>query len=263
MNEKNIEKGLKAYYDYITKREDIENEILTYISKRINENKDSIEKLVSITKEKIDMKLINEVLNKESKYKGSKSFYIDEQGFLSGILITSKGVLLKKESNVEKVIELYIEAILSRNAVVISDIEYLDVSVKKLVLEIIQIALEKFEVDKNLIQLLPYEEVNEKEFNEYKENEKMYIYLENKDFENEVEKKYLVEGEIDEVIEKINQEGICKCAIIYTKDKEKAYKFINRVNGKNVFVNASIENILEDIKIDDWYINKYVIYPTK
>ena len=34
MNEKHIEKGLKAYYDYITKREDIENEILTYISKR-------------------------------------------------------------------------------------------------------------------------------------------------------------------------------------------------------------------------------------
>ena len=46
-------------------------------------------------------------------------------------------------------------------------------------------------------------------------------------------------------------------------DKEKAYKFINRVNGKNVFVNASIENIEEDIEIDDWYINKNVIYPIK
>ena len=89
---------------------------------------------------------------------------MDAQGFVRGILNTPKGVVLKEESNVEKVIELYIDAILSRNAIVISDIEYSEISVKKLILEIIQIALEKFEVDKNLIQLLPYEEVNEKEY---------------------------------------------------------------------------------------------------
>ena len=263
MNKNNIEKGLKAYYEYIIKREEIEEDILEYISKRINANQDSIEKLIDMTKEKIDMKIIDKVLKKESKYKSNKTFDMDVQGFVRGTLNTPKGVLLKEESNIEKVVELYIDAILSRNAVVISDIEYSEISVKKLILEIIQIALEKFEVSKDLIQLLPYEEVNNDEFNKYKENEKIYIYLENKNFENEVDKKYLIEGEIDEVIEKINNEGICKCAIIYTADKEKAYKFINRVNGKNVFVNASIENIEENIEINDWYINKNVIYPIK
>ncbi|MBE5812220.1 MAG: hypothetical protein E7314_01015 [Clostridiales bacterium] len=263
MNKNNIEKGIDAYYGYISKEEDIQKHIMEYISERINANKDSIEKLVNITKEKIDMKIVNRILKKESKYKVKKTFAIDQAGFVRGALVVPKGLILKEESDIEKVIELYVDAILSRNALVISDIEYLDVSVKKFILEIMQIALEKFEVDKNLIQLLPYEEINDKEFNEYKENNKIYIYLENKDFENVVDKKYLIEGEIDEIIEKINKEGICKCAVIYTKDKDKAYKFINRVNGKNVFVNASIENIEEDIEIDDWYINKNVIYPTK
>jgi gamma-glutamyl phosphate reductase len=259
----NIEKGLNSYYGYITQREDIEKDIIEYIAERINANKDSIEKLVDITKEKIDMDLINKILKKESKYKNKKTFDMDEAGFIRGVLVTPKGVLLKQESNIEKVIESYIDAILSRNAVVVSDMEYSEISVKKLILEIIQIALEKFGVDKNLIQLLPYEDVNDEEFNKYQEKENIYHYLENNDYKNDVDEKYLVEGEIDEVIDKINQEGICKCAVIYTKDKDKAYKFINRVNGKNVFVNASIENIQEDIEIDDLYIHKNVIYPTK
>ena len=170
MNKNNIEKGLKAYYEYIIKREEIEEDILEYISKRINANQDSIEKLIDMTKEKIDMKIIDKVLKKESKYKSNKTFDMDSQGFVRGILNTPKGVMLKEESNIEKVVELYIDAILSRNAVIISDIEYSEISVKKLILEIIQIALEKFEVDKNLIQLLPYEEVNNDEFNKVTTN---------------------------------------------------------------------------------------------
>jgi uncharacterized protein YjgD (DUF1641 family) len=67
MNKNNIEKGLKAYYEYITKREEIEKDILEYISERINANQDSIEKLIDMTKEKIDMKIIDKVLKKESK----------------------------------------------------------------------------------------------------------------------------------------------------------------------------------------------------
>ena len=53
MNKNNIEKGLKAYYEYITKSEEIEKDILEYISERINANQDSIEKLVDMTKQKI------------------------------------------------------------------------------------------------------------------------------------------------------------------------------------------------------------------
>lgn len=264
MNETNIELAHKAYYGYISKEENIEKEIIEYISERIKENEKTIDKLVEITKEKINMKRVYEILKKESRYKSSKSITMDINGFISGTLITPKGVILKEESNIEKIVELYVDAILSRNAIVISDIDYLEISVKNLILEIIQIALKKFSVDKNLIQLLPYEEINNEEFNVYKENKNIYIYLEDKAFKEEVEEvKYLVEGEIDEVIENINKSGICECAVIYTKDREKAYKFINRVNGKNVFVNTKIYNKKDEVEVDNWHINKYVIYPGK
>ena len=49
----------------------------------------------------------------------------------------------------------------------------------------------------------------------------------------------------------------------YITEVNKIVEELNRVNGKNVFVNASIENIQEDIEIDDLYIHKNVIYPTK
>lgn len=258
-----LEQGKNAYYRYIACKENIEKDIVEYIAERIKANQDTIAELLKITKESLDINNILEILKTESKYKAQKTITMDANGLVNGTLITSKGVLLKEESNVEKVIQIYIDTMLSRNAVVVSDKEYSEISVKKLILEIIQIALEKFGVDKNLIQLLPSEEVKDKEFNTYKETKNKYIYLENKEFEKEVDKKYLIEGEVDEVIEKINEEGICDCAVIYTKDKEKAYKFLNRANSKNVFVNTKLENMKEDIEIDDWYIYKNVIYPTR
>jgi len=262
MNEKNIELGKSAYYNYIEKEENIENEIIKYIGERIKANEQEIGRLVEITKEKINIKKIEKVLKKESRYKVNKAIVMDSNNFISGTLITPKGLILKEESNVEKVVEIYIDSILSRNAIVVSDMEYSEISVKRLILEIIQIALEKFGVDKNLIQLVPYEEVNEEEFNMYVETKEIYIYLEDEEFREEVEnEKYLITGEIDTVIDKINSHGICECAVIYTKDREKAYKFINGVNGKNVFVNTKIANKKEEIKIDDWYIDKRIIYP--
>ena len=142
MNKNNIDLASSAYYNYIAKEENIEKEIIEYILERIKENEEEIKKLIKITKETIDMEKIHKLLNKESKYKSSKGIIKDDNGFISGTLITSKGVILKEESAIEKVVEIYIDAILSRNAVVISDKEYLEVSVKNLILEIIQIALE-------------------------------------------------------------------------------------------------------------------------
>jgi len=261
MNKK-IFNGKNAYYEYIKKEEGIEIDILSYIAQRINENKDEINKLIELTKEKIKFEQINKLfVDRESEYKSNKKIEISEDNFVRGTLITPKGILLKEESEIKKVIELYISAILSRNAIVISDKEYIELGVKNLILEIIHQALKKFNVDENLIQLLPYEEVNDDEFDKYHENNKMYIYLEDEEFKNEVKDEEVIKGEIEEVIEKINSEGICECAVIYTKDKEKAYKFINYVNGKNVFVNANSSNMVEDVLIDDFYIHKNVIYP--
>lgn len=264
MNKNHIEQGKLACYGYIEREEDLEKDILEYILQRIAANRDMIEKLLEITNEKMDFSKVEDLFkSKESKYKKNKKIAINEDGFINGTLITQKGVILREESNVEKVIETYIDAILSRNAMVIADREYLEVSVKNLILEIIHEALAKFEVDKNLIQLLPYEEVNEDEFSNYLGNNKIYVYLENEDFRNEVGNEYVIEGELDEVIDKINSNGVCECAVIYTDDRDKAYKFINRVNGRNVFVNTSFSNKLEDIEVEELYIHKNVIYPTR
>lgn len=262
MEKKYFEEAFGAYCEYISSAENIEQEIIDYLSERIKLNKDMIEKLLEITNEPLDILKVQDFFNKKSLYKKHKTFKMTNEGFVNGTLITGKGVILKEESLPEKVIEAYIDAILSRNAVVISDEEYSEISVKNLFLEIMQIALEKFDVDKNLIQLLPADEIVKEDFWPQKENKNKYIYLENKEFAKEVDKQYLIEGELDEVIEKINGEGVCDCAVIYTEDRNKAYKFINMINSKNVFVNARFENMLENIEIDEWYIHKNVIYPT-
>jgi hypothetical protein len=68
------------------------------------------------------------------------------------------GVIAVEAYDTLEVIKYFIRAIKSRNAIVISDIEYDDTSIKFLILEIIKEALTKFGIDKNLIMILPYEE---------------------------------------------------------------------------------------------------------
>ena len=66
----------------------------------------------------------------------------------------------------------------------------------------------------------------------------------------------------EDVVDEINKAGICECAVIYTKDRGMAYRFLNEVNGRNVFVNTGYENIREG-KVEEYYIYKNVLYPTK
>ena len=74
MNETNIELANKVYYDYIAKEENIENEIIEYIAKRIEENEEQILKLANITKETVDMEKIYATLKKESQYKSNNIY---------------------------------------------------------------------------------------------------------------------------------------------------------------------------------------------
>lgn len=263
MNQKEIEKGKRAYSVYRGKAEGIEEEILSYLKGRIYANRDTITNLLSVTKEEFHFEKVEEFFQKTTQYKSDKNVTTDETGFIAGTLISSKGLLLKEENAPEKVVEYFVDAILSRNAVVIADMDYSEISVKKLILEIFQEALRKFELDENLIQLLPYEEVNDEEFSKYSENNNHYIYLEDEMFAEQIpEGEAVLRGSFEEVVDEINKAGICECAVIYTKDRGMAYKFLNEVNGRNVFVNAGYENIHEG-KVEEYYIYKNVLYPTK
>ena len=257
---KNYLLAKEAYFNCLEKEEGTETKLLNYIKERIIAEKSEIQRLVEITHEKIDIDKILELLDVEEVYKSSKKISMVND-FISGVLITPKGVIVKETTDINKTIEYYITAINTRNAVIIEDKKYNEASVKNLILLIFHEAMKKFGVNENLVQLLPKEEIDARELYSFKENNKNYVYLENKNYVGEKnEDCIVVEGNIDDVIEEINKDGIANGAIIYTEDKEKAYKFLNRVNAKNVFVNAGIVNVKE-AEVSDWVINKNVIYP--
>ena len=250
----------EAYFKYLERDEGTETNLLSYIKERIIAEKEAIEKLVEITHEEIDLDKIIDLFDVEEVYKSSKKITMIN-GFISGVLITPKGVIVKEETDINKAIKYYITALNTRNAIIIKDINYNEASVKNLILLIFHEAMKKFGIDEELIQLLPNEGIDENEVYNFEENRNNYVYLEDKKYIGEKNEGCIVlEGNIDDVIEKINREGIANGAIIYTSDKDKAYKFLNRVNAKNAFVNAGIVNA-KDAEVSKWVINKNVIYP--
>ena len=263
--------------------------LFEYIKKRIEANKEEIIKLIDLKKEKIIyediLNLVNEILLNDIEYKSYKNMAINKYGFLYVTMLMPIGVVAVETFETMEVIKYLFYAIKSRNAIVISDVEYDEYSVKFLILEILKEAIKKFELDEELVNIYPYEECFYEFFdrviytydkignkllkNEYDDKEydnKKYVYIEDKELEsfakfdngNDVEYIY---GNIDDVIEKIN----CKyssVAVIYTKNTKYAYKFINLVLAKNVFVNTSVQNEQINEKYDEEiYVYKNVILP--
>lgn len=285
----NIYKLRNATNSYILKNNyKITENLLKYIHERIVANKNEIEKLVEIKGEKYTYEEIEKEIKKEIeeeiKYKNYKRIYINKDKFISTSLLMPIGVIAVEAFDTIEVIKYFIDAIKSRNGIAISDVEYDEESVKFLFLEIFKEALKKFEIDSNLIMILPYEEcfykyfdkviytydntgkkLLEKKYYSKKESEKIFIYIDDKKLE-EIAKEDNTDGEmlygnIEEAIKKIN-ETYSKGAIIYTNDSEKAYKFINLVHSKNVMVNTSLQNI-EDTKKspNEMYEYKNIILP--
>ena len=285
----NISKLRKATNNYrLNNNYEITENLLKYIQERIIANKNEIEELIKLKKEKYkyeDIKnAIDEEIGKEIKYKDYRRMYINKEKFISTSLLMPIGVIAVEAFDTIEVIKYFIRAIKSRNSIAISDVEYDEQSAKFLILEICKEALEKFGIDKNLIMILQYEECFYKYFdkviytydetgkklseNKYyykEESEQQYIYIEDEKLE-EIAKKDNTDGEvvygnIEEIIEKIN-ETYSQGAAIYTSDSQMAYKFINLVHSKNVMVNASLQNV-ENIRksSNEMYEYKNIILP--
>ena len=73
----------------------------------------------------------------------------------------------------------------------------------------------------------------------------------------------IITGKVEEVIEKINNEKV-EGTVIYTKSPKIGYRYINQVNAKNIFVNATLENMenVEESK-DNMLIKKKIMYGMK
>lgn len=270
----NLEKLKMAANDYRLKNDNqITENLLAYIEQRIKANKQEIEALITLKKETVTYSEIETAVQKEIekdiKYKDYKQLIISEEKFLSTSLLMPIGVVAVEAYDTIEVVKYFIRAIKTRNGMAISDAEYDEQSVKFLILEIIKEALKKFEINQNLIMMLPYEEcfysyfdkviytynkqgkkLRQNGYEKKKSTNKKYIYIENEEVkgialqDNEKEEIEILQGVMKDAVERINEEhGMA--AAIYTKDAEKAYYFMNMVNSRNILVNTSLMNAKE------------------
>ena len=281
----------KAQSKYVLNNKyELTKDLLKYISQRIDANKEEIEKLIELKKEKHTYeeikKVINEELEEDILYKNYGKMYINAQNFISTNMLMPIGVVAVEVYDTVEVIKYIIKGIKSRNAVVISDVEYDEYSVKFLILEIIKEALRKFEIDENIIDIMSYEEclyeyfdkviytyniegekLEENKYEEKDVTDEKYVYIEDESLEkaaredNEEQEYKVLKGDFEEIIKTLN-EKYNKAVVIYTKDPQLAYRFVNLVNSENIFVNASLINVKEKEKSpDELYEYKNIILP--
>lgn len=277
MNQIELKKAKNAYIDYNLNIEyEITEKVLKYIYQRINFNKIELENIIKLNKEKITFNEIINILDHEIKsekmYKKDGQIKLYDNNFVFATLTDSIGLIAVECFETTEVIRYFIRAIKSRNAIIISDVEYNEHSVKSFILLIIKEALKKFNIDENLLNILPYEECSYNLFDKViytydkkgktldnsnavsKDNtEVLYIFVEDRLFKDNVyeeikriqqDKKQveLISGNFDDAIKKINK-YTSKGSVIYTSNAKLAYKFINLVKAENVFVNASLVNM--------------------
>ena len=286
MNKQYIERLKTAYESYnLDSTYGVTTDVLNYIKTRIETNKEDIQKLLEVFKENAKFEDVLDITKKtieeENIYKSQINLNKVEENFVKTKYMTSVGLIIVETSEILEVIKYFINAIKSRNVIVISDKEYKEYDVKNYILMIIREALKKYNIDENIIDIYPYMEAEytffdkaiiidgkKEKVTKKEENNKMYMYIEDEYFREKISKEDLekyevIKGEIDEVITKINEE-ICKGAVIYTRDTKKAYKFINLLHSQNVFVNTSLENIQEKIEDTELlYMTKNIIYELK
>ena len=282
MMKEEIVKLRKASESYRLNNElEITERLLEYIKSLIEENRKEIEEVIEIKKENISVDEILKLFEEDDDiYKNYRNLRIDGE-FAAVEIDMPVGIIAVECYETLETIKYFLQAIKTRNAIAISDAEYDEDDVKSIILLIIKGCMKKMELDDNLINVFPYEECFYDDFDEviytYDEpgnllenpkvekkdfGDKKYVYIHSEKLRDEALKNEgaeILEGDFDDVISKIGKEN---AAAIYTENSEIAYKFINLVKCKNVFVNASLENCreIEDCE-SDFYETRNLILP--
>lgn len=268
---------------------DLSKRVLEYILLRLIDNKENFEKMIEMLKEDISF---NDILNafkeacKENDFYKKSNNYKQGTDYYCGNFPVPIGNIVVETNNVLDVIKYFVGGIKSRNTITISQTEYYELSLSNMVLIIFVEALAKFNISRNTLMILPYEECMYEEFDEIIELEndkvsikqksfssKNVIYIEDHFFDSEIEKeierlKYkninfeIIDGHLESVLEKIKKEKPNSTAI-YTRNSNIAYDFITLANSQNVFVNSSLLNAeqLND-KTNKFYYKKKIMYTT-
>lgn len=268
---------------------DLSKRVLDYILLRLIDNKENFEKMIEMLKTDITfndiLNTFNEAYKENDFYKKSDSY---KQGtdYYSGDFPVPIGNIVVETNNVLDVIKYFVGGIKSRNTITISQTEYYELSLSNMVLIIFVEALAKFNISRNTLMILPFEECTYEEYDEIIEIEndkvsikqksfspKYVIYIENHAFDSEIKIEMerlkaknidfeLIDGSLESALEKIKKEKP-KGVAIYTKNSNIAYNFITLANSQNVFVNSSLLNAEEfNDKTNKFYYKKKIMYPS-
>ena len=268
---------------------DLSKRVLDYILLRLIDNKENFEKMIEILKEDISF---NDILNafkeayKENDFYKKSNNYKQGTDYYSGDFPVPIGNIVVETNNVVDVIKYFVGGIKSRNTITISQTEYYELSLSNMTLIIFVEALAKFNISRNTLMILPFEECVYEEFDEIIELEddkasikqksfssKNIIYIENHIFDSEIKIEInrlknqninfeIIDGALENALEKIKSEKP-KGVAIYTKDPNIAYNFITLANSQNVFVNSSLLNAEElNDKTNKFYYKKKIMYPS-
>ena len=269
--------------------QNLSNIVLNYISIRLIANRASFEQMIEMLKSNIsfnDILHAFDVAYKQRDYYKKANSYKQGRDYYSGVYPMPIGNIVVETNDVLEVIKYFVGGIKSRNTITISQTEYNEFSLSNMVLIIFAEALAKFNISRNTLMILPFEECFYEEFDEIIEiedgevnitqkkfSEKYIIYNQDDSFVSEIEKEKqkLTENNIDfevikgslekalDIINHIRPESVS----IYTRDPSVAYNFINLASSQNVFVNSSLLNSekLHD-KINKFYYKKKIMYPS-
>lgn len=268
---------------------DISKRVLDYILLRLIDNKDNFEKMIEMLKAEISfddiLNAFKEAYREKDFYKKSND-YKQGKNYYSGDFPVPIGNILVETNDVLEVIKYFVGGIKSRNTITISQTEYYELSLSNMILIIFAEALAKFNISRNTLLILPFEECTYEDFDEIIEIEngevnieqksfssKNIIYIENHEFDLEIKKEIerlktenieveILDGSLEKALEKIKNEKP-KATAIYTKSSDIAYYFITLANSQNVFVNASLLNKEElNNKKNKFYYKKKIMYPS-
>ena len=268
---------------------DLSKRVLDYILLRLIDNKENFEKMIEILKEEISFSDILNAFNKaykENDYYKKNNSYKQGTDYYSGNFPVPIGNIIVETNNVLDVIKYFVGGIKSRNTITISQTEYYELSLSNMILIIFVEAIAKFNISRNTLMILPYEECRYEEFDEIIEIEngnvsikqksfspKNIIYIENHAFDSEIKIEIerlkerninfeIIDGSLESALDKIKKEKPEGVAI-YTKSSNVAYDFITLANSHNVFVNSSLLNAEElNDKTNKFYYKKKIMYPS-
>lgn len=268
---------------------DLSKKILDYILLRLIANKENIETMIEMLNADISfndiLSAFKDAYREKDFYKNSSS-YKQGSDYYSGNFPVPIGNILVETNSVLDIVKYFVGGIKSRNTITISQTDYYELSLSNMLLIIFVEALAKFNLSRNTLMILPFEECFPANFDEVVEIEnsktsikqkpftsKNIIYIEDHSFDIEVEQEVarlkaknllfeVVDTSFDDVLKKAKYEKP-KSVAIYTKNPNLAYDFITLVDSQNVFVNSSILNSEElNDKIHNFYYKKKIMFPS-